>query len=299
MAEPEEEEAEGEETGEEEAAEGAEEPEIAPPAPEELVLVDMRDFERSAALKLTLAGAELESAVSGDKIVMRLPFQLAEEREARIYAVKTTLGGRLESDISNLAILVPRQPPPAPADFTVQAEQAGVRLSWSDGGEEVLEYRVYRRDAESRSYGPALRIVAAGDSEYLDRGASFGGRYIYAVAAVANLQPLVESSFSTERELDYRDRYPPPAPGGLAALADRGQVRLIWDASEADDVQGYLIFRRAPQGEPEPINEEPLQRLEFLDRAVVSGASYLYSVVAVDDEGNRSEPSEEAEARVP
>ena len=246
-----------------------------------------------------------------------------------VYAVRTISGRGLSSNTSNLARLVRREPPAPPENFRLTPEAGGIRVAWGpekeppredelgiedaaaappaedddaeedDADEGILSYRVYRRDARSRAYGNALRTVLPPEREVLDTSARYGERYIYAVTAVSVANPIVESALSTEREVDYDDRFAPPAPRNLVALVEADSVRLIWDASTADDVAGYTVWRRTPDGEREQISTEPIKALEYTDAGLASGAVYLYSVSAFDEEGNEGGIGREVEVRVP
>ncbi len=267
---------------------------------EDLVPVNQQEFEDQSEIVRTVQDPELNTAVSGNQLILRLPLSeiRAEEDEAYIYAIKTLAGRRRSSALSNLVKIVPRQPPAAPETIEVTAQATGVRISWSPTATAV-GYRVYRRDAKSREYGQPIFSPSADFDSHLDTGIVFGRRYIYTVTAVSSERPLVESAIKAEYEIDYQDRFPPPVPGALVALAEDGRVRLLWEPSVAADLAGYRILRREAGGELEAINAEPLVGQEYLDREVLAGQTYLYSIEAVDQKGNRSQPSEEIEVRVP
>jgi fibronectin type 3 domain-containing protein len=143
-------------------------------------------------------------------------------------------------------------------------------------------------------------VRLAGDAvEYLDRSAEFGERYIYAVTALGNENPVVESFFGGEREIDYADRFAPSPPTKLIALAETGRVRLLWDPSPQDDVVGYVVFRRQAGADFRRLTDEPIATVEYSDRSVESGGTYDYRVAAVDRVGNQSEPGNSVIARVP
>jgi fibronectin type 3 domain-containing protein len=108
---------------------------------------------------------------------------------------------------------------------------------------------------------------------------------------------VVESGLAEEVEVDYRDRFAPPVPKGLLALAEEGRVRLVWEVSPAPDVAGYRVFRRGPDTQEfRPVTEELLTATELVDRDLAPGATYSYRVTAVDRLGNESEPSPAAMA---
>jgi hypothetical protein len=114
--------------------------------------------------------------------------------------------------------------------------------------------------------------------------------------AAAGAAPPVESAADSEVEVDYQDRFGPPPPAGLVALAEGTRVRLHWDASPAPDVAGYHVERRDPQGEFHRVTAEPVAGLEHVDEGLVADQRYGYRVIAVDRLGNLGDPGEEAVA---
>ena len=182
----------------------------------------------------------------------------------------------------------------AQAAETQAAAPAAPGSDTSEGG--VTGFDVYRRLATEKHYGQPLRFVAARLRSFVDESAVFGQRYIYTVTAVSARRPvLVESPFAEEVEVDYRDRYPPPAPEGLVALYGEGRVRLVWKASPAPDLAGYKVYRRGPDTQEfRPLTSELVTATELVDRNLAAGASYTYQVTAVDRLGNESPPSEPA-----
>ena len=250
-----------------------------PPTKEQIAAVEVLEFDATAQLKITLEGAELDAAIVGDKISLRIPFSEAdrEEETAFIYAVKTFADPRRGTGLSNLATLVRREPPAAPRDFEVEAEAGGVRVSWFNDkavslvaatGEtpvatpvaqdpatdpaledeeelEILAYRIYRRAAQARVYGLHIAEVMGTADEYVDRTAQYGNRYIYSLTGLALRLPLVQSALAGEAEVDYQDRFAPPVPRNVLAFAEPGRVRLLWDASPAPDLAGYIVFHRS------------------------------------------------------
>lgn len=319
-------------------AEAPEEPPAAQPVDERLesrIQTDAFTFSSLARLKATLSDAELDAAVAGDQIVTRFPLEdeHVAGRSGLIYGVKTISERGLASDFSNLAILVRRETPPAPTPFVVEPGPASILLTWGEQAEPpdpegegptgdepesaavetaqpeaddpededdgILAYRVYRRDAHVRDYGEPLRELPPEITSVSDSTAILGSRYIYAVTAVIERQPVVETALSIEHEVDYQDRFPPPPPANVVVFVERDAVRLLWDASRSDDVLGYFVLRAEGAGELVQLNDEPIEVLEFVDSGVSSRSNYRYVVEAIDQTGNRGEPSREVSAQVP
>lgn len=279
-------------------------PAAAPTVAPALLLPDPREFAASAKPFLELAGGELASAISGDRVTVR--FRLTEpvpaDAPARIFAVRTHASGGELSDWSNLAGLLPRSPAEPPASFLAVAAKQGVALSWSPapgGGTAIQGYNLYRRDAARTGYGEPLTTLDADATSFVDAAATYGRRYIYGVTAIASRQPLAESALSIEREIDYQDRFAPEPPSELSALGSTGEVRLVWTASVDPDVAGYVVERADPDADFHRVQADPLTALEFTDRGLASGFTFRYRVSAIDRSGNLGTPSEAVSTRVP
>jgi fibronectin type 3 domain-containing protein len=240
---------------------------------------------------LTLATADIGAATLGDKVVLMLPIAESEAGvTVRHFQVKTIGPLGDTSEPSNMTRIVPRTPPAPPVEIAATPKATGIDLSWKPV-EGALGYLVYRRDAAVKNYGKPLQAVVAPAVAMTDATAQLGASYIYAVTTVTHQAPLVESAIQSEREVRFVDRYAPPPVSELVALAEQGQVRLIWTGSEAADLAGYRIYRREG-GDLRRLNVEPVATTEFTDTSVASGRTYIYRVVSVDKTGNESTPQE-------
>jgi hypothetical protein len=261
--------------------------------------LDARVFQAAAARKLTLAQADVAPATFGNRILIPLPLpEPAPEPRALYYAVRTTGPTGERSDFSNQVAIVPGTPPAAPERLSVTARPDGVLVEWS-GTEGATAYNVYRRGADERSLGQPIHPAGPQERSWLDNTAVLGQSYIYGVTAVMGQDPLVESAVASEQEVRYQDRFPPPPPLELVALAEGGRVRLVWRAAEAEDLAGYYVYRRGSEGDFERVTPQPLQETEFVDPGVSPGQTYSYRVTAVDKLGNESGPGAEVRASVP
>jgi hypothetical protein len=287
--------------------------EVARPAPGGTPpALDARELALAAQPLVTLTGAELSGAISGDRMTVRLPLDpatLAPPLEAaapadsaaptaRFYSVRTLARGGEASPWSNVVALVPRQPPAPPADLQVEARKGGIELTWRATGDAVAGFRVYRRDATRTGYGAPIATLEPEATSHLDATAGYGRRYIYTVCALGAKEPPIESAPAGEHEVDYQDRFPPEPPRALRALAGPGEARLLWEASPDPDVAGYVIFRADPGQELRRITAAPVAALEHVDTGLVAGLVFRYSVAAIDRNGNLGEPTELVEAAI-
>jgi hypothetical protein len=277
-----------------------------PPTPQPL---DPRQFESLAKARLTLAGKDLGAATLGNQLVIDLqlpeplPAAAAANAPVHDYAVRTFGPKGDRSELSNQALLAPKTPPPPPEEVKVTGQADGVLVEWKAvPGPEAGGYAIYRRAATERFSSKPLALVKQPETRYLDQTARFGQSYIYSVTAVDAKQPQVESAIRTEQEVHYVDRYPPPVPEELVAVAETGRARLVWRPSEASDLAGYIVYRRGGtggRGDWVRLTAQPITATTWVDTTVASGQSYDYRVTAIDQTGNESAPSAEVHVAVP
>lgn len=283
---------------------------LATPLPvESAMALDERVFAGSAKLLVTLDGAELRSATVGDRIETRIPLPAppAEDSSANthVLAVKTR-STTAETSLFSNRVTLPIEPPLAPpAALEVEARADGIELRWQPPalpeGRSAAGFNVYRRLARERGWGVALAPVGPDATSYLDDDASFAERYIYTVRTVAQREPLIEGGDAAEIEIDYRDRFAPDPPAALVALSEAGQVRLLITPSPSADTVGYHLYRRDP-GQAATfrrLTEQPITRLEYIDRGLTAGLTFTYRASAVDGVGNEGEPGDEVATTLP
>jgi hypothetical protein len=265
--------------------------------------LDPRELNAAAKLQQKLEGADLTAATDGDRINVLLPLPeipAGASPLAQYFAVRTFGKEGDRSDLSNVASLVPKAPPAAPERVGVTARADGVLVEWSGVEGATAGYNIYRRSSRDRAHGKPLHTAGAQERSWLDNTARFGESYIYTVTALSQQEPIVESAITSEHEVVYQDRFAPPPPSELVALAEPARVRLVWRASEADDLAGYIVYRReGDTGDFTRVTAQPLEAAEYIDTAVQSGRSYSYRVTAIDQTGNESAPGGEVRAAVP
>jgi hypothetical protein len=97
----------------------------------------------------------------------------------------------------------------------------------------------------------------------------------------------------------HDDGTPPPPVAGLTATPTREGISLTWSPSSVPDLAGYLVYRSYDQNEYEVMTQQLLSETNYLDRDVLSGVSYSYSVTAVDYSGNESPLAQAVSATAP
>lgn len=197
--------------------------------------------------------------------------------------VVTTADGRVYADNVTVTVVGPLGAPRA-----VSAIEAPglVSLTWeppaSDGGDPIVEYRVYRGNASDNL---SLLANVTGAAAHADAAPLPASAY-YAVAAV-NAQgegPRSVGILSSPGAL-------PDAPALVAASAGARNVTLSWDPPGSTGglpILAYEIFRReagAASDSAAPAHAR-VTGTTFLDDGLVDGTSYAYEVLAVNALGS-------------
>ncbi|MBI3091430.1 MAG: NADH:flavin oxidoreductase [Candidatus Tectomicrobia bacterium] len=89
-----------------------------------------------------------------------------------------------------------------------------------------------------------------------------------------------------------------PTDGKLTAAVTPSEIKLSWEeASHADGVCGYDLFRREGDGQYEWFTATT--RTNYRDQLAIAGRAYKYYVQAYTEAGMRSTPTEVVEATIP
>ncbi len=88
--------------------------------------------------------------------------------------------------------------------------------------------------------------------------------------------------------------------GGGCVTGDPHSVSLSWTASVSPGVAGYNVYRSTVSGGPYiGQNSSPVTGTSYSDSTVQAGQTYYYVATAVDNSGNESPFSNEAQAIIP
>ncbi|MEJ5366736.1 MAG: hypothetical protein WHT08_00360 [Bryobacteraceae bacterium] len=208
-----------------------------------------------------------------------------------VFGVRTRGPRGRFSQWSNLIVLRIVAPPAPPRGLRAEGTPEGIRVMWEGEG---ARWRVFRKAGEE--FEQAAEVE---QREWLDRDASFGRTYEYAVEQVkeTGAVPAVSERTAPAR-IEYEDTFPPAPPAGLRAVAGTGSVELNWDRNREEDLRAYQVWRAEEGGEFVRLGE-PAASSSFSDRTVVSGRRYRYAVSAIDEKGNESRPCDPVEIIAP
>ena len=201
------------------------------------------------------------------------------------YGVRTVCCRKRVSEMSNVARLLPVEPPPPPTGLELQAGGEGITLRWTPLPK--LRTQV-ERSADGALWTTVTEEPVAGES-WRDTTAAQGRSWFYRVRSVARVEGggQVFGEPSPPQEIDHPDTYPPPVPEELVCLPEGSRVRLRWTA--VPGAREYRVSRRV-EGGAETVLAPAAGSLEYVDEEPPLG-ELVYLVAATDDVGNTSAPA--------
>jgi hypothetical protein len=169
-------------------------------------------------------------------------------------------------------------------------------------GPPATTYDVYELPAETVGEASAaepklLTAEPIGATEFTQQDSTLGRERCFVVRSVDVVDGVhVRGPASPRVCASFADVFPPAPPLQLVAVAVPGAMNLIWEPSEAKDLDGYLVLRaEAGSATLTPLSETPVTAPSYRDETVRAGVRYVYAVVAVDRGGNRSSESNRVE----
>lgn len=250
--------------------------------------------------------------------VLPLDLSLRSFSDSASYAVEVLNRDGRAAGLSNQVLVPLVETLAPPTDFAARVTAQGVVLTWTG----VLlaspfpdplrqSYRVYRR-AEGSSQSIPVGERGAGaerDLSLPDQSIEWEKTYYYHADTLAVLvrpgkpEASIDGDSTPEVKVFTHDVFPPAVPSGLQAVfSGPGQaafIDLVWSPVTDADLAGYNVYRHEAGGAPTRLNSALVPTPAFRDAEVVTGKRYVYSVSAVDQRGNESARSEEAEESVP
>lgn len=270
------------------------------------------------AARATLIGSVSYDEIKNTKGTLTYvdTLELAGEPARLRYAIRYVNAAGQRAAFSNFFLMEPAakvaKPPTIITTGTEKSETANT-ITWEppasnvDGSTPVnlLGYNVYRLVAtQPEAEAKPLNEQPITATRYQDRTFKFGEKYTYFVRSVSlgtEGRP-VESLDSNSLSLEPLDVYRPSAPTGVSVGPAPGRLSIFWSANPEPDVIGYLLYRSTDPNSPKPwtlLTPEIYSKTTFTDLNVETGKSYYYYLIAVDNAGNKSPPSEVVSETVP
>jgi fibronectin type 3 domain-containing protein len=180
--------------------------------------------------------------------------------------------------------------PSAPLGLTATPGTGNISLNWQapadDGGSQITGYSVYRSTV---SGGEMLLVPLENVTGYIDSNLLAGYKFYYQVSA-----RNARGEGPRCAEVGSQPLSKPGAPGNLRALAGLGNVSLAWDAPASDGgspILSYIIYRgSSPGGETFLVISD--SSTAFVDRTVINGTHYFYTVSATNAQGEGPQSAE-------
>ena len=185
-----------------------------------------------------------------------------------------------------------RQAPPRPENLNAEVGRTRVRLTWDGVKFPVAGYLVERKAQDAERWA-LLTATVVPEPRFDDSiGLHTQGEFHYRVTAVAfdNQQ----SKPSREVKAVLLDTVSPNPPRITAIDGRDGKVTLTFTGSPpVEDIDTFLVVRSVSEKDPGLVLGDPVpaKRNRFEDTFVTVGQTYWYRIVAVDQSGNRSDPS--------
>lgn len=163
----------------------------------------------------------------------------------------------------------------------------------------VNVYETMNGDGEYKKIN--TEIVPKSQNNYTHLNAPVGGHY-YKVATVdlagnENLGPAVF--------VEIKDVIAPSKPTGLVSESGEGFISLKWNANSEKDLSGYLVQRSLKKESSNNtsyvnVNTNPIKETSYTEQLPKNVRNeFVYRIVAIDTNFNRSVPSENTLAKMP
>lgn len=207
-----------------------------------------------------------------------------------VIAVRALNASGRTSGWSNFVTLTVVDPLSKPV-LKAASDADGAKLSWNVPSPLARVFRKTPADKESVQLAEVQNAL-----EFVDRTAEYGKPYDYSVIA---WNGTARSETSETVSITPMDRFSPPAPTGLQAIAGVNTVELAWDRiADVADLRGYRVYRSTEGGEFERLTERA-EVPSFSDRTAPAGKKCAYVVTAFDTAGNEGPRSAGVEIVVP
>jgi fibronectin type 3 domain-containing protein len=192
----------------------------------------------------------------------------------------------VESDLSEIAFATTKPRSSRPTGLKGEALKAKeVFLTWLPNPEkDIAVYHIYRSTGPEDAFSRIAKVQ--GNTKYEDKELKDGHIYKYKIRAEDKDELL--SDFSETISVEIKSK--PKRPEGLAGSIVQGKVEITWQRGSEPDIAYYNVYEKRFYG-LEKINT--VKENSFTEAGLTKGKSKTYVVIAVDNDGLESEPSQE------
>ena len=242
------------------------------------------------------------------KVRKKADYELSLLRPGYKYFVKvrSRTSWWADSADSNIVSFVWYQPAAAPQEVTAIPGDGQISLSWqpvtklTDGSPvtKAMQYQVLRSTSE-KNFEPLGKPVAT--TTYVDHRVQNGLRYFYTVQSMMVFKDtLINGGISKDVSATPIDLVPPAAPLAVTVVRTGVGIKVFWERSDAADIGGYRIYRRAADKDNYVLLAEVGKDCTlFVDTKTKENVRYYYAITAIDraTPPNESNKSKEATLR--
>jgi uncharacterized protein len=219
------------------------------------------------------------------------------------FKVRSRTSWFADSGDSNIITFVWFEPAPATGKVTVTAGDRQVALAWqpvtlkTTSKGMTVKYQVLR-SLDGKDFTKVGDPQAA--TSYTDRQVNNGQKYFYSVQTLTDFQnELAQGGVSKEVATTPVDLTPPISPSGVTAVRTDGGIKVFWDRSDAADLAGYRVYRRASdQDSYEMLGKVEPKYTLFVDSKAREDVRYYYAITAIDGATPANESSKSKEATI-
>ena len=167
---------------------------------------------------------------------------------------------------------------------------------------DLAGYNVYTSQNPDSSFIKVNAELISKESKSYDlAGMSVGGHYF----SVSSVDIAGNEASSGLMFTEIKDVEPPSAPKNLVSEATSGEIQLSWTANTESDLLGYYIQKSLNHKNPEDnryinVNSTPIKETQYVESLSKNIKNkFVYRVVAIDTNFNRSQPSINSLAQMP
>jgi len=170
-----------------------------------------------------------------------------------------------------------------------------LNINWNLSAGNIFCYTLYR-SIDDMTY-ELITKTSSNVQNYIDDNLMYGVTYYYRISASirigVNLNGIIYSIITeSQRSLAVGavpiDITPPGAPTGLNAKVKDKYIYLDWHPPDDTDVISYNIYRSFDVNTTGTLIAKGITETNWVDRDIVVGQRYYYTVTAVDEVLNES-----------
>ena len=167
---------------------------------------------------------------------------------------------------------------------------------------DLAGYNVYTSQNPDSSFIKVNAELISKESKSYDlAGMRVGGHYF----SVSSVDIAGNEASSGLMFTEIKDVEPPSAPQNFLSEATSGEIKLSWRANSESDLLGYYIQKSLNHKNPEDnryinVNSSPIKETQYVESLSKNIKNkFVYRVVAIDTNFNRSQPSINSLAQMP